>query len=421
MTNLRRTCTLLFAAALLLNCAPYLNLERKARGEFQSGNYDGAVYDAAASLRHNPANTRAQLILEDAYRTAVNRYEDQIRDLRASSAKYRWDGIFNGYGALVKLSRAVRDLPTLLNKAAPGGIVKVEARDFSMQYAEAQRNAAEAHYQEGSRLAASSMDVEVQKQAALEFKAAQDIYPGYRDAGDRFAASKYAGTRRVAIVPFENRSGRSGNFGALTEKIADDIISEVMDDPAATEFVQIVSRDQLEQVMREQELQVSGLVDPATAARIGKLLGVHDILTGRLTQILITPEHIASRAVDQEAEVVLRTETFVDTSGEHTREIKARVTAKVTINTKTASAKVAGAYSIIEVATGAVRKTESFEKRNDFSGEWATYTGDKRALGDYAALCERAEPQAPTQAELVSDAARELSLTLGQSLKQFFR
>lgn len=421
MTDLRRTCILLFAAALLLSCAPYLNLERKARGEFQSGNYDVAVLDAAASLRYNPANTRAQLVLEDAYRTAVNRHEDQIRDLRASGAKYRWDGILSRYSALVNISRAVRDLPTLLNKAAPGGIVKVEAKDYSMQYAEAQRAAAEAHYQEGVRLSSSSSEVEVQKQAALEFKTAQDIMPGYKDAGDRFAESKSAGTRRVAIVPFENRSGRSGNFGALTEKIADDIISEVMNDPAATEFVQIVSRDRLEQVMREQELEVSGLVDPATAARLGKLLGVHDILTGRLTQILITPEYTSSRTADPEAEVVLRTETFVDTAGEHKRDIKAKVTAKVTISTKTASAKVAGAYSIIEVATGAVRKTESFEKRKDFSGEWATYTGDKRALGDYATLCDRAEPQAPSQAELVSDAAKDLSLSLAQSLKQFFK
>jgi hypothetical protein len=408
------------AIALALSCAPYLSLERKARSEFQKGDYDAAVYDAASSLRYNPANTRAQLILEDAYRTAVNRHEDRVRNLRASGAKHRWDGIVSEYSALVNTSRVVRDLPTLVNKDAPGGIVKVQAKDYSMQLAEASRGAAETHYQEGARLAASA-DVEAQKQAALEFRAAENYIPGYKDAADRFAQSKSAGTLRVAIVPFENRSGRSGAYGALTEKIADVIISEVMNDAQATEFLQFISRDRLEQVLREQQLEVSGLVDPATARRVGKLLGAHDILTGRITQILITPERTVNRTQDQEATVVVGKKTVTDSAGSHDVDIQAVVKAQVTIYTKTAAASVAGAYSIIDVGTGAVKKTQSFENREDFSDDWATYTGDKRALGDLAELCSRSEPAAPTQAELVSDAARDLSLSLAQSLRQFFK
>jgi hypothetical protein len=519
-------------ALLSLSCAAYIGLVHSGRDRYRAGDYDGATYDAARSLRENPGYDKAQALLQDAFRAAVNHHGDRVRELQASAAKFRWDDIVVEYRALVDLNRTIRDLPFMPNKYLPGGALTIQTQDYSDALGAACTQAAQAHYEEGDALSASSDEPDIQKQAALQFQKAQEYVPGYKDAATRFTQTKKAGTRRLAIIPFEDKSGigatlqfsppggapaqpppgspggtpsmpppvsRGGVpaqpppksqppansaivhqpafspstpaapgkpstsaapvqpskpgapaqpskpatpvqpatppapaaqpptpvrslFGDLTDKITDDIVSEVMNDPAALQFLEIISRDRLEQVMREQQFEASGVVDLTTAAKLGKLLGSHDILTGRITQILYTPEKTVSRQVQQEATVVLRTETYKDSAGnDQQRNIEGKVYATVTVYNKTSSVTMAGSYSIIAVKTAAVEKTESFENKKDFAGEWATYTGDKRALGDYAPLCDQAEPIAPSEAELVSNAAKDLSHSLATSLKTFLR
>ena len=46
----------------------------------------------------------------------------------------------------------------------------------------------------------------------------------------------------------------------------------------------VVEREQLEALMQEKGLTLSGDVDPKTAMRVGKLLGVNYLLTGAVTE-----------------------------------------------------------------------------------------------------------------------------------------
>jgi hypothetical protein len=424
MNHTRIALSLVAVACILLfaGCPAHVSLQRRGRSAYERGDYDAAVRDAAASLRIKPAFDKSQYLLQNAFRVAVSRHQDGINELRSSTARFRWDDVAGHFAALVDLNRTVRDLPPLPNRLALGGYIVIETADFSTDLHAANVNAAEEHYQEGLRLAGSSSDLGVQRQATAEFAAAERFVPGYRDAADRAAATHRAATRRVAIIPFEDKSGSYGRYGALMDKIVDDITSDVMRDRTATEFLEIVNRDRLEQVMREQQLEYSGLVDPASAARLGKLLGVHDILTGRITQIVASAPQTTVATKEQEAEVVLRTITYKDTAGnEQQQEVKGTVKATVTLYTKTARARVSGSYSLIGVATGAVGKTESCQGTADFQNQWATYTGDKRALGQYAALCETAESAAPDNVDLVTQAAANLSQTLAAGLAQFLR
>jgi curli biogenesis system outer membrane secretion channel CsgG len=47
----------------------------------------------------------------------------------------------------------------------------------------------------------------------------------------------------------------------------------------------IVERHQIKRVIEEQRFQRSGLVDPATAVRIGKIIGARYVVTGAVTEI----------------------------------------------------------------------------------------------------------------------------------------
>lgn len=408
--------------SLILGCAglsKYGKLEKSARQQYQRGNYDKAVSECAASLKIKPAYDKAQMLMKDAFRIAVGAHEAKIKELTASSAKFRWDDVAGEYDALISINQEVKGLPTLVDKRTKQEI-KFEIADYAQALAEAKTNAAETHYQEGLRLSQSE-GVDIQKQAAKEFKAAESFMPGYKDAGDRYEQSRKSGIKRIAIIPFEDKTGKGGKYGAVSETILDEIVSDVMNDPSAMEFLEIITRDQLEQVMREQQLGLTGIIDDQTAVAVGKVLGVHEILSGKITQIMHTPERTIDETYTETANVVVRTEKYVDDKGKtKERDVRGDVSAKVTRYTRTTDAKINGSYRFIEVKTAKLKKSEAFTGQADFKAQWAVFAGDKRALSK-ATLSLGSEQPAPAEDEMVERARRNLSASLANTLKAYAR
>jgi TolB-like protein len=82
-----------------------------------------------------------------------------------------------------------------------------------------------------------------------------------------------AASPTVAVLAFRDLSGSRGNVGeAIRETVTADL--------KALGGVRVVERSELDRVLNEQHLTQSGEVDPATAARVGKLLGATLIATG---------------------------------------------------------------------------------------------------------------------------------------------
>jgi len=93
----------------------------------------------------------------------------------------------------------------------------------------------------------------------------------------------------VVIKSFENLSQRldAGLRIALLPVSGDQSIAREIYDNITVEFTNIlvydmVEREQLNQIIKEQKLQFSGLVDDKTAVEVGKLLGAQVIIIGDL-------------------------------------------------------------------------------------------------------------------------------------------
>ncbi len=96
---------LLFAGCAGLS--KYGKLEKEARRSFQNGNYDHAVQECAASLCLNPRYEKAQLLMKDAFRVAVNAHQSRIEQFLPSTAKFKWDGVVAALEALIQLNETV--------------------------------------------------------------------------------------------------------------------------------------------------------------------------------------------------------------------------------------------------------------------------------------------------------------------------
>ncbi len=91
------------------------------------------------------------------------------------------------------------------------------------------------------------------------------------------APLSWAGAR-IAVMDFDNKSG----YGSWR-------IGHGASDILTTELVKntnfdVFEREQLNSIMQEQNLGSSGRVDPSTAAKIGKILGVQYMITGAVTE-----------------------------------------------------------------------------------------------------------------------------------------
>jgi len=83
---------------------------------------------------------------------------------------------------------------------------------------------------------------------------------------------------RVAVMDFENRSPYGGySLG----RGASDILSTEL---VKTGVFRMMEREQINSILQEQNMGASGRIDSATAARIGKIIGVEYIVTGAITE-----------------------------------------------------------------------------------------------------------------------------------------
>ena len=82
--------------------------------------------------------------------------------------------------------------------------------------------------------------------------------------------------KRIGIVSFENKTGHRGVGEAAIDVLTTELTK-------SGEFI-VVERAEIEQVLKEQALGQSGVVNPATAAQAGKILGLQGIVIGTVSE-----------------------------------------------------------------------------------------------------------------------------------------
>jgi curli biogenesis system outer membrane secretion channel CsgG len=113
------------------------------------------------------------------------------------------------------------------------------------------------------------------------------------------AAHKSSAAGRVAIFDFEVKGG-----GDAYKSLAGDIPESLSESFLKGHALVPLEREDFEKVLSEQELSLSGAVDDATAARVGKLAGARYALLGSAS-IIGGQARLSCRLIDIEtAEIV---------------------------------------------------------------------------------------------------------------------
>ena len=87
---------------------------------------------------------------------------------------------------------------------------------------------------------------------------------------------RVASTKIISVAPFKNDSV------GLASKIEVNLATHKIDDK---QYFTLVSRDNLNNILKEQRLQNSGLMDKKDALSVGKLIGAQAIISGRVHKL----------------------------------------------------------------------------------------------------------------------------------------
>src|SRR5262245_24693106 len=84
-----------------------------------------------------------------------------------------------------------------------------------------------------------------------------------------------AGTKpRIAVIEFKNKADNQWWYHGGAEACQDVFVTELV----KSGRFRVVDREQLAALLQEKNLALSGDIDPRTAVKAGKLLGVHYLL-----------------------------------------------------------------------------------------------------------------------------------------------
>ena len=81
----------------------------------------------------------------------------------------------------------------------------------------------------------------------------------------------------VAVLPFQDRSREVAGQGKI---VADILFANLATDPA----ILLVDREDLDTVLKEQEMNISGIVNPAQAVQVGQIIGAKILVTGSVVR-----------------------------------------------------------------------------------------------------------------------------------------
>jgi len=421
---------------------------KDAKKAYEMGQNDEALRMLVIKLRKDNDHKDAISLFKIVLPLVIDKHQKTAQDYEV---RKDWDNAFAEYETLIRINEMISSITPLEETKIDGKKVKkpidIPKIDVRAQRENVINNAAEAHYQKGvsfkqtvgssgravaefdaarkyipdykdsrelsaEALYRDGVDLNAKKDyknAVTKLRLCQSYIPGYKDSATLVEQAKQAAIRRIAVMPFTNLSGKT-QFGEVGQILADRIISvSVQSQP---EFLEFVTREYVQQILQEQAMGQTASINENTAAKVGKLTGIHAFVFGK----------VLTMTVSYPAEITVSGESKQDLVEVGTgRQI--HLQANWTKHTRQGYVEISGSFQIVDVEKGTIVKSENITRRMEDRAQWVTFSGDKDALAyddvmDHQTTGER--PLEPAEA-LANNAMESIARDLASRLTQFFQ
>lgn len=218
----------------------------------------------------------------------------------------------------------------------------------------------------------SLFDARQWRKAYYPFDAVYQSDPAYKDVAILRSECLDKGQYPVAILPFTTTTTRRR---ALAQNMQAFVLTSLsaIDDP----FLKIVERDNMDAILKEQRLNLSGVINQQSAAQAGNLLGAKAILTGIILDFDALPGKM--RVDQRDAYVGYRVKEYNKEEGSY-----AYVThfkpVEYTTYYNTNAVKISFQYKLVSLETGEILFSQVVNKTFDADVYYGTFRGEITAL-----------------------------------------
>ncbi len=216
----------------------------------------------------------------------------------------------------------------------------------------------------------SALEAKRYRQAYEDLNKVVQKDASYKDASALRNNAVEQGRFSIAVLPF---SGDRKDHAARIQAYALTSLTEV-NDP----FIKVVDRENIQRILDEQRLGMSGVVDEATAVKAGKLMGAQAVLIGTLSDYREEIGALKKSTKDGFAAYQIR-QPDINNPGQFmmvTKYKPVKYTEYYQENKVTASFS----YKLVSLETGEVLISRVVDQQKDDHAYYAAYDGDKNSL-----------------------------------------
>lgn len=389
--------TLFVLLALLMACGGSKALTRKGEKLDEAGLYQESAKLHYEALLKNPRNIDAQIGLKKNGQKVLNdELENFFKSMSMNDRESAVNKFLEGqaYYDRVKAAGVTLNIPDhyfadfnkvkgeYIETLYAAGTEQLEAEQFEEaestlsrivelepNYEDAKRLRDEAYMEPIYREAVQAKENAHYRSSYILLIQVRERDPYYKDIDELRQEVLRDGAFAVAILPFENTTKRN-----VASKVVAHTTSSManLNDP----FLKIVDRENIERILEEQRLGLSGMIDEATAVDVGQLMGAQAVLMGTVIDYReekgrlkkSTKEGFESyqvRKIDDEGKQYFQTRYKSVRYDEYFQENKVYLSVS---------------YKLVSLKTGEVLATNIVEDSRQDDIYYANYSGDKNKL-----------------------------------------
>ena len=358
---------------------------KSASKAYNKGDYADAVELGIKKLQKDPSDAETSDLVKSAYSFAVNQHESNIRSLTNSNSDNRYETILREYSQLQDLYETIQSSPFAARTIKPSDY-SAYLQTYRDKVAEQHLAVAERWMTEGTKRAFREAYNEYNY--ALRYQNTSDIKRKRDDAYN-------AALTRILVVPIQNYGGYSYHSDLQLQQFQTDVMRTLaynLNDG----FVRFFS----EWDLRNNNLEPD------------------QVLEMNLGRIRICQPLDESSAKEVSKQVVVKETVYKPDS---VLKQYATVSAKI-INTRRTLLSEGDLYLTLRDAKGRVVWTDRFTGQHRWQTEFATYTGDERALSenDRTQLGRTNNVTPPREEEIMRELYRQIQSDLSSRLRGYF-
>ncbi|MDI6744725.1 MAG: CsgG/HfaB family protein [Thermodesulfovibrionales bacterium] len=144
-------------------------------------------------------------------------------------------------------------------------------------YKDALNKAADLYYSLGNYF----LSKQLCRNAWSDFNEVTKIKPDFKNVNEKIKEAETCSVTKIAFIKFDNPTGKNIAGASMGDLIFDEIKSSLQ--KRASQFIRVMDREELETILSEQKLGMSGITDEY--ATFKRLKGVHYLIFGKLSQV----------------------------------------------------------------------------------------------------------------------------------------